>query len=585
MALFMMQVKPVSRSKGQSAVAAAAYRSGTIIKCYREGLTHDYTRKSGILKSDSQIVLPAGVVARWALERDELWNEAERAENRKDSRVAREYVTALPKEATPQERKKLVMDLSKYIANRYHVAVDMNIHAPHRIKGETNDNYHAHLLTTTRQILPDGLGCKSEVEISDTDRGKRGLSLSKDEVKHLRCYWAELQNQVLQKYDTQVSALSLADQGFDLEPTLHMGPIDTALERKGETTRIGDYNRAVTERNLARLHNPLDLEQEIIATEQLIASLKCKIDTQIEHISVPNLSFSHTALSKEIAILFNTKYEQSDGLALLNHSEILSEIQDKQNEQTSKNKMMQVKELTKELEQGWAFDVEIDEEFKKVAKQLAELHVYQDLSIWAIVQASLGNRKFLNKNDKAILDQVNLWGLIEPEKEHIEESMPEPILDPVEDRMTYLRERNFRLREEQMARDEKLVPILQKFDKFLNVRMVDGSSMSIHAIYNAIDSIAPILEAAQQQLKSEDAFDKTHPLEVTDLFDRSTLTKLHVVLEFMIKQNLRNEIVDQFVAQLKNIESYPVTPVAHRSESKPEKNSDAPTPTMRPNFF
>jgi ATP-dependent exoDNAse (exonuclease V) alpha subunit len=270
----MMQVKPVSRSTGRSATAAAAYRSGTVIECEREGRTHDYSNKSGILKGDSQIILPNGVDAEWALDRNQLWNKAEHAEKRKDSRVAREYIIALPKEATPEERKQLVVDLSKYIANRYGVAVDMNIHAPHRTDEGHNENYHAHLLTTTRQVSVDGLGQKSEVELSDTDRSKRSLCLSKDEVSHLRGHWAELQNQVLEKYGVQVSALSLEDQGIDREPTIHMGPDCTALERDGVETRIGDHNRAIEARNLERMQQPLEIEQEIIVSEQLLQSLE-----------------------------------------------------------------------------------------------------------------------------------------------------------------------------------------------------------------------------------------------------------------------------------------------------------------------
>lgn len=280
MALYMMQIKPVSRSTGRSATAAAAYRSGTIIECEREGRTHDYSNKAGILKKDSQIILPDGLDEEWALDRNQLWNKAERAEKRKDSRVAREYIIALPKEATPEERKQLVVDLSKYIANRYGVAVDMNIHMPHRSDEGHNDNYHAHLLTTTRQISADGLGQKSEVELSDSDRFKRGLCLSKDEVSHLRGHWAELQNQVLDKYGVKVSALSLEAQGIDREPTIHMGPDCTALERDGVETRIGDHNRTIEARNLERMQQPLEIEQEIIVSEQLLQSLEHDLEQE-----------------------------------------------------------------------------------------------------------------------------------------------------------------------------------------------------------------------------------------------------------------------------------------------------------------
>jgi hypothetical protein len=291
MAINVIQIKPVSRGAGQSATACAAYRSGDVIECGREGKTHDYSHKTGILKQDSAIILPTGLSADWAKDRSSLWNAAEAAEKRKDGRVAREYVIALPKEANQEERKKLAMDFAQYLANRYQVAVDVNLHQPHRSKSGDNDNYHAHLLTTTREITPDGLGKKSTIELSDTDRFKLDLPKSKDELFIVREHWTDLQNTVLKNYGLSVSALSYKDQGLDIEPTFHMGAQATALERQGVKTEIGDMNRAITARNLekgeSRIDRPLDLDQEIELTERTLVDLKyeqfsLKIDHQLE---------------------------------------------------------------------------------------------------------------------------------------------------------------------------------------------------------------------------------------------------------------------------------------------------------------
>jgi hypothetical protein len=279
----MLQIKPVSRGDNRSATACAAYRSGTEIKCEREGVVHDYTRKSGIYKSDSMIILPNGSTAEWASDRSVLWNAAEAAEKRKDGRVAREYVIALPNEVTPAERKELAIELSRYIADRYQVAVDLNLHAPHIIDGVSNGNYHAHLLSTTRKITPDGFAGKSDVELSDSDRKKYGLERSKDEVLDLRQQWAFIQNKVLEKHGVQVSAASLESQNLDREATFHMGPALTNLERKGKKTALGDLNREIDARNRAReeelrilldgFESPLALEQEIIVTRNLLSEL------------------------------------------------------------------------------------------------------------------------------------------------------------------------------------------------------------------------------------------------------------------------------------------------------------------------
>ncbi|WP_208245844.1 MobA/MobL family protein (plasmid) [Rhizobium sp. T1470] len=87
-----MNAKIVSRSKGHRAVASAAYRCAVRLTNEHDGITHDYTRKEGVLHSE--IVLPEGVKADWAQDRSSLWNVAEFAEKRKDARVAREFEIA-----------------------------------------------------------------------------------------------------------------------------------------------------------------------------------------------------------------------------------------------------------------------------------------------------------------------------------------------------------------------------------------------------------------------------------------------------------------------------------------------------------
>lgn len=92
-AIFHLSVKVVSRSTGRSATAAAAYRCGIAITDSRTGLLFDYRRKKGVVHTE--LVLPANAPF-WAADRERLWNEAERAEHRRNSTVAREFVIALP---------------------------------------------------------------------------------------------------------------------------------------------------------------------------------------------------------------------------------------------------------------------------------------------------------------------------------------------------------------------------------------------------------------------------------------------------------------------------------------------------------
>ena len=156
MAIYHLSVKTVSRSAGRSATAAAAYRSGVEITDLRTGEIHDYTRKGGVESAD--LVLPVGA-PEWASNRAELWNAAEQAETRKNSTVAREFEIALPSELSPDERKRLAIDFAREIVERHGCAADVAIHAPGK-EGD-NRNHHAHILCSTRRLLPEGFGEKT----------------------------------------------------------------------------------------------------------------------------------------------------------------------------------------------------------------------------------------------------------------------------------------------------------------------------------------------------------------------------------------------------------------------------------------
>ena len=117
MAIFYCQMSVVSRTTGRSAVAAAAYRAAKLLTNERDGLVHDYSRREGV--GYSEVLLPEGVDAEWALDRSALWNAAERIENRKDARVAREFVIALPHELSEEGRVSLTRAFAQDLANCY----------------------------------------------------------------------------------------------------------------------------------------------------------------------------------------------------------------------------------------------------------------------------------------------------------------------------------------------------------------------------------------------------------------------------------------------------------------------------------
>jgi len=207
MAIYHCHVKTVSRSSGASAVAGAAYRSGTKIRDERTDKIHDYGRKSDVGHS---------MLFGWDGDRAELWNCAEQTDTRKNATTAREYEVAIPHELSPEERIALAEQYSAWIHERHGVAVDLNIHD---LKG---DKPHAHILTTTRESKGDSLGDKVAREWSDKRRKQNGLPGRKQDLLEAREKWSELANQYLAA-DNRIDHRSYAAQGIKKNPQVKLG--------------------------------------------------------------------------------------------------------------------------------------------------------------------------------------------------------------------------------------------------------------------------------------------------------------------------------------------------------------------------
>ncbi len=223
MAIYHCSLRVFSRADGHSAVAAAAYRAGAVIHDERAGHTHRYQNRKGVVSSF--IVAPAGAPES-TYTRALLWNAAERAETRKNSRVAREVILALPHELPAPAREALVRDMAGWLVERYRVAVDGALHSP--VPGDDHDprNHHAHLLFTTREITKDGLGAKTRI-LDDKEKGPH-------EIELIRKVWETLANDALQRAgfeDIQIDRRTLEDQGIDRIPQIHIGPEGKAADK------------------------------------------------------------------------------------------------------------------------------------------------------------------------------------------------------------------------------------------------------------------------------------------------------------------------------------------------------------------
>jgi ATP-dependent exoDNAse (exonuclease V) alpha subunit len=235
----------IGRSAGRSAVACAAYRSGERLIDERYGKVHDYEPRRGV--TTTGILAPEGAPP-WALNRESLWNRAEAAEKRKDAQVAREFEISLPHQVDVKEYPALVEEFIRQELLPRGMVVDYAIHSPNGRGDERN--WHAHLMTTLRPL--DGNQFSA---IKDRDACADTMILRWREA------WANIQNQTLERLGTRDAAgqqvrvdhRSFEARGLDLEPTLHMGPLATAMERSGKPTEIGDMNRAIIAENQHRL--------------------------------------------------------------------------------------------------------------------------------------------------------------------------------------------------------------------------------------------------------------------------------------------------------------------------------------------
>jgi Ti-type conjugative transfer relaxase TraA len=204
LAIYHLTAKIVQRAKGQSAVAAAAYRSGSLLHEETTGITHDYTRKRGI--AHAEILAPEGA-PNWVFDRQTLWNTVEAAEKRKDAQVAREIEIGLPVELSRNEQIALLRDYARreFVAKGMIVDIGVHLDNPH--------NPHAHILLTTRTLTADGFGPKER---------------SWNDKRHLlqwRSGWADITNEHLAEagLGVRIDHRSYAEQRLELIPGRKIG--------------------------------------------------------------------------------------------------------------------------------------------------------------------------------------------------------------------------------------------------------------------------------------------------------------------------------------------------------------------------
>jgi len=242
MAICFVRARVLGRSGGRSAVAAAAYRSGSNITDEQTGITHDYTKKQGV--EYSEILSPIPILAtrenEWLTDRAALWNRVEASEKRYDAQLAREMIIAIPRELDREDQIALVRE---YVQN---TLVDRGMIADINLHHLDSDNPHAHVMLTMRELKIDQQGI---VSFGNKDRGWNDKKLLQTQMQE----WETLTNQYLQRagIDTRIDARSYEEQGIARIPQVHVGAAAWRLEQQGIRTTPGDRNREVAAANLA----------------------------------------------------------------------------------------------------------------------------------------------------------------------------------------------------------------------------------------------------------------------------------------------------------------------------------------------
>lgn len=230
MALFHLHVRNIGRSDGRSAVACAAYRAGETLPNEAEEKASAFGGRRDVVFAE--IRTPAGVPD-WMRDRALLWNGVERAEKRKDARLAKEIEFALPRDLPRADWLALARQMADAYTSRGHI-VDLAIH-----DDGTAHNPHVHLLMTTRAIVGDGFG------------GKLREADGRQFVQEARARWAKIANAALGTAGfAPIDPRSHAARGITEPPGQHYAPDRQARrERREEGARMGLDEDLITARN------------------------------------------------------------------------------------------------------------------------------------------------------------------------------------------------------------------------------------------------------------------------------------------------------------------------------------------------
>lgn len=396
MAIYHLEAKVVSRGKGRSAVAASAYLSCSKILNDYDGVQHDFTRKKGLVWQE--VFLPEHAPAEWK-DRSALWNAVEENEKTKDSRLAREFVVALPIELNKSEWQKLLTEFiqEQFVSNG--MCADVAIHDPH----PPGHNPHAHIMLTVRPLDEQGKWqyktekeylcvrdgeekgfTAAEFKAAQADgwekqyqykvgRKKVYMASSAAEAQGLvrtskhpkstkygrqnpiaerwnsdeqlliwREKWADVTNKYLAQYlwiDARIDHRSHAARGLDEQPTIHEGVTARALEKKGIISDRCELNRQIKADNALLRELKSAVRKLMDAVKKTVPALAEAMEKLRENMIIFRYQLNHIAKGKRSM----NKYVDAVKPDLERYTGLIQQIKDKTKE---RKKLLEEKKQT-----------------------------------------------------------------------------------------------------------------------------------------------------------------------------------------------------------------------------------------------
>ena len=387
MAIYHLEAKVISRGTGRSACAASAYMSCSAIYNEYDGIQHDYTRKQGLVWG--HVFLPDCAPAEWQ-DRAKLWNAVEEAEKMKDSRLAREFVVALPIELSKDEWVDL---LSKFIREQF---VGEGMCADVAIHDTDGHNPHAHIMLTVRPLNENGtwqhktekeylcvkngeergftaaeykeaqkdgwekqypykVGKKKEyltpsaAEAQGLERASKYPKSTKygrqnpiserwnsdEQLVAWRSAWADEVNLCLAQkgLEERIDHRSFADQGKDEQPTIHEGVAARALEKKGIVSDRCELNRQIKRDNALLRQTKAEVQKMVKAVQDSITALA----QAMERLRANMIVFAYQVLHTEKRIKTLNLDINTNTPHIQKYDALTSQIREKQKELNALN--------------------------------------------------------------------------------------------------------------------------------------------------------------------------------------------------------------------------------------------------------